>query len=280
MLFGYSFGSSFIDEKVFVYFYGGADIFETFSDYLETRTVEELRRLERRFEKNFTGEWQIRFDDYSLLVNRNNRVYVYIQYPNDEEKREDYMPREVFFEVLVKLNIQYDRLLIRRGKHHIGPRARAIIENMSWVPYEWKELPKIGKVRILFPEGCFAAFKACLNKRSEEELKTIAAAAKRACDTSEEDYREDLRWNDGSGLCLSHETTEAWMRAERDGKELLSTMGTAHFSKLAEDMVGKYRRMREKQEKEQEQEKHPTSEEMMNDRIEEVLALLGGPKTD
>lgn len=278
----FSFGNDFIFQKVSVRFYEGVGIYETFEEYLDTRTVEELRRLERRLEKNFTGKWQVRFDDYSRLVNRNGRVYVYIQYPNDEDEREESMSTEDFFEVLVKFNIEYDMILITKGKHHIGPRARSVIENMSWVPYSLKKEPETGRVHILFPEGCFAAFKACLENRSEEELKTIAAAAGRAYDTREEDYREDLSWDDGSGLCFSHETTEARKREERDGTEQRSAMRTREFVELVKSMLGEYKRMRKEQEKKEKQ-GPPMSEEEVESLVKSILEKYlksTGPKSD
>ena len=242
----FSFDNSFIYQKVYVCFH--MDIHEVFKEYLESRTVEELRALERKFEEDFTGFWELRFDDYSRLVNRHNTVLVWIQYPNDEEEREDLASTEGFFELLVKYNLAYDRILIDPGKHSIGPRGRAVIENMGWVPYSLKKEPENGSVHVLFPEGCFAAFKACLENRSEEELKTIAAAARKAYDTREEDYREDLSWDDGSGICFFRRTTEAWKREARDGEEKRCAMSAWHLSDLATKLVEKYERMRKEKE--------------------------------
>ena len=125
----YSFDNDFISQKVYVVF--NMDIHEVFKEYLESRTVDELRVIESKLSEDLDQEYQVlQFDDYSRLVYNNRDVKVFIQYPNDEEEREDDASFEGFYRLIVKYNYEYDCILISDVGREINPKAQAIIDEV------------------------------------------------------------------------------------------------------------------------------------------------------
>lgn len=125
----YGFENNFINQKVNIIF--DMDIHEVFKEYLESRTLNELRTIESKLSEDLTEKYQIlQFDDYSKLVYNNMDVRVFIQYPNDEEEREDFATYEGFYKLIVRYNYEYDRILIGDVGREIDPKAQAIIDEV------------------------------------------------------------------------------------------------------------------------------------------------------
>ena len=123
----FSFGCDFINQKVYIEFY--LNEHEVFKDYLQDRSIKEVRTIEKELEKDLTDEYQIlRFDDYSKLVYNNKDVHVYIQYPNDKEERADNASLSDFYELMVLYNYEYDFIAIDNRDRTISPKAQAIID--------------------------------------------------------------------------------------------------------------------------------------------------------
>ena len=124
----YGFENSFIDQKVYIVF--DMDIHEVFKEYLESRTVDELRIIESKLSEDLNNEYKIlQFDDYSRLIYNNEDVKVFIQYPNEEEKEDD-ATYEGFYKLIVRYNHEYDRILINDVQRDIDPKAQAIIDEV------------------------------------------------------------------------------------------------------------------------------------------------------
>ncbi len=134
MKLGFSFGNDFIDQRVLVV--SNSILHETFQDYLNTRTLAELRELERKMEEGLDKEWALRFDDYTQLCLRDGRVYTRVWFPGDEEPQDDDLSAEEFFELIVRFNYEYDLILIRKENRTISPEARAVIKRIYGEEYE------------------------------------------------------------------------------------------------------------------------------------------------
>ena len=125
----YWFDSDFINQKIYVDF--NMDAYQVFKEYLETRTVEELRIIENKLGEEISNEYQqLSFDDYSELIYNNKEVHVFIQYPNDKEKRENIAPLDEFYKLIVRYNHAYDDILIDKTDRVINPKAQAIIDEV------------------------------------------------------------------------------------------------------------------------------------------------------